>query len=434
VNDAAWTNNGTLLMAVADGGVARLVTPKSRATNTNDEHEQVWDRPSASWPSALASQGEAIVHDNESDCVYVAHNARGSSNLCSVLSSCDGGDEWVLIGGWDGNTGNDNSLFDTEVHGITAVVNGLNLSGTMLHSLAIDWAAPAGLKQRDLFAASVLSNGTIFAYNAQSTKWAPTVPIPAATASVAANAVAALMTSRLLPGLLFAARTDAIFVRNTSAAASRWVRLAEGGSTYSHPSAMDLLLDSSTSADVVRVVFGASSNRYGSDPALYTAEFSLQDLFSQDADGPSAATSPRADFKVSVTQRYLVQSAVTNTSSAETRAALGRMHVSSVLVMRWVAHGYPYARPALIPLLCLFSSSSVVMAGLSAGDYFDLYLPPYLLKSNNGAVTFAPHKMEGLNSHVAALKSRLGDGCLCAATNGNGLQCTKSATTREVDS
>jgi hypothetical protein len=69
---------------------------------------------------------------------------------------------------------------------------------------------------------------------------------------------------------------------------------------------------------------------------MYTADFFLQDIISwQDASALRGSIPGAADLRVNVTRRYFVQSAVTNTSSAS-YVALGRMKISSVLVIRYV--------------------------------------------------------------------------------------------------
>jgi hypothetical protein len=63
-----------------------------------------------------------------------------------------------------------------------------------------------------------------------------------------------------------------------------------------------------------------------------------------------------------------------------------------------------------------------VLAGMLVGDYFDGYVPPVLLASTDGAVHFGNLSQQLGNFEIAAL-SVDPRGRVCAATNGNGVQC-----------
>jgi hypothetical protein len=63
-----------------------------------------------------------------------------------------------------------------------------------------------------------------------------------------------------------------------------------------------------------------------------------------------------------------------------------------------------------------------VLAGLLVGDYFDGYVPPALLASTDGAAHFGNLSQQLGNFEIAAL-SIDPRGRVCAATNGNGVQC-----------
>ena len=221
-----------------------------------------------------------------------------------------------------------------------------------------------------------LSNNTIFAFRPQAMRWEPTTRIPPPTAATCAapqsgpfTNIAAIKTSSLAPGLLVVARADAIWMLNTSAADGHWKQLAPSNSSacvYSHATAI-AILPLNDAGNTLRIIFGASNSRYRSSYALFTGDIAPLSL----------------QLTGSVVQRYLVQSAVSNTSSQSYRA-LGRMHVSSIIA----------------------SDQALVWAGLNAGDYFALYLPPFLLKSNDSAETFATHNLPGANLNVAALRVR----------------------------
>ena len=63
------------------------------------------------------------------------------------------------------------------------------------------------------------------------------------------------------------------------------------------------------------------------------------------------------------------------------------------------------------------------------GDYFDDYLPPYLLESNDGGASFGPSlsatKVTNKNVHTlhVAPPDETASARVCACTDGNGAQC-----------
>ena len=61
------------------------------------------------------------------------------------------------------------------------------------------------------------------------------------------------------------------------------------------------------------------------------------------------------------------------------------------------------------------------------GDYFDFYFPPYILEGGAGGESFAPSTRAGArsmsNKNVAGLRADHTGNRVCAATNGDGLQC-----------
>ena len=74
-----------------------------------------------------------------------------------------------------------------------------------------------------------------------------------------------------------------------------------------------------------------------------------------------------------------------------------------------------------------FGERGIVYAGLMAGDYFDGYPPPALLRSSDGGASFTRSLIDLSNPLIAALGLDL-NGRVCAATNGNSLECFTAAT------
>ena len=137
------TPRTALLMAVADGGVAR----------TMDDGE-TFQRVSEGWAGTegLNSQGTAIVTDTHTGCVYAGHSDRGAkTSPNSVFKFCDGGDSWRLIGGYGGSTA------------IQPTGRGLSISGRITH-LAIDHSSPPHSRRLLLGAGLLGGHGQIWMY------------------------------------------------------------------------------------------------------------------------------------------------------------------------------------------------------------------------------------------------------------------------------
>jgi hypothetical protein len=69
-----------LLLAVADGGVARTL-----------DGGRTYQRASEEWAGtkSLHSEGTAIVTDRDSGCIYAAHYDRGSViSICDSIAEC----------------------------------------------------------------------------------------------------------------------------------------------------------------------------------------------------------------------------------------------------------------------------------------------------------------------------------------------------------
>lgn len=151
VNGAAWATHNrsthAVLMAVADGGVARTL-----------DGGRSFQQVSEDWWGGLQSDGTAITADGASGCVYAAHYDRGGgAKLSSVFKTCDAGDSWELIGGYGGASSN-------------ASDGGLRLAGAIAH-IAIDHLSPVAAR-RLLIGAGVsggLEEGQVWMYDPHAT-------------------------------------------------------------------------------------------------------------------------------------------------------------------------------------------------------------------------------------------------------------------------
>ena len=311
VNGAVFLPTNTLMMAVADGGVAR-----STELGT-------WTRPAERWPGTLASssQSEVILADlpagsqaGATVCVYVTHWARGSNDLGTVLASCDDGVGWSVLGGWDG----------------TAVINGLTpLNGSMAHMLVFDRRTSPGLASRGLFVSSM--TGALFVGAADAgtgtMRWSG-LQLP--SASIATHVLA---TTELAPDLLFLGRRDGLWVGTLSGLqAASWAQLPG----LMSPTALAFLPGSA--ATVITLLVGSATNKWGSDAGLFRGSV------------PVATPAASAPFKL----HYSLQSNASTSISSEERTALGRMRVSSLLAM---------------PATTRDPAKWRIIAGLQDGDY-----------------------------------------------------------------
>jgi photosystem II stability/assembly factor-like uncharacterized protein len=371
---AAWSDGGAvLLLAVADGGVAR----------TRDGGSS-WQRVSENWPAQLNSQGTAIIADDQTDCVLAAHSDRGGTNLASVLKTCDGGDTWSVIGGFMF------SPTDPDAR------NGLS-TDQPLRSLAV-WTA----------ASRVLAGGGggIFEFEpqrAQGTQWRP-VELPSNASCQIHYAAAGPVVSQDAPHLaVVACGTAGLFVGD-----ARQSPDAAGGSTTWKPLELHGTFPRSATAIAL---WGWQQDDTARGGATLTARIALGGDSADGTPGPRlyhgacVLTQSRA-----VGQLQTCGSCNVSLSSSpldHPSAPVSRMHIASLLA----------APPR-------------VLAGLSVGDYFDYYPPPALYVSEDGAgAAYFAEPVGGANStgvtnaNIVSLVREPHTGRICAATNGDALQC-----------
>lgn len=380
VNDAVFTPGGPLLLAVADGGVART-----------SDGGVTWTRPSELWPGSLAasSNSEALLYDPGSGCVTATHWGRGSNELGSILSSCDDGMSWTVLGGWDG----------------ASIANKLTpLNGSMAHKIAFDHRSEKHLFRRPVHTSGASPQRPFFVTSSAGVIFAGPTPGPGGSlewvqlkAPAAAQIVAGdspiltnfLATTEFAPDLLFLGRSDGLWVGTLRPAPDfigSWVRLPIAQAT-----AVAFLPGP---AKNVTLLIGTGPDEYGARAAIYRCNL--------------ATNFPGT---VSISLRYRLQADAPSWVSPDQLAALGRMSISSLFVLPGAATERP-------------RGGIKILAGLVVGDFFDLYMPPYLLESDDGGVTFAPstYGIDISNKEVAALVP--GDSNLvCVCTVGNGLQC-----------
>jgi hypothetical protein len=362
VNAAVMLPSGTLLLAVADGGVARTA-----------DDGTTWTRPAELWPGALAStsQGEAIVHDPQNNCTYVTHYDRGGTNAGTVLASCSDGAAWHVIGGWAGNL--------TDLRG----TNGLNISGSMRDQLTLDFRATSGSKSRAMFVSSVdgaLFHGVPGSVPRATFRWAKLVvpPLNANGGPRGSTQINALVTVPLAPSLVFMARADGFWIGQLTGTVLEWNPPVEH---LYNPASMIVLPPGLTDKpEQLRVVVGAAIGSYGDHPAIFSGVI----------DAVTGA------ILTNFTPRYVVD-ANNGSASAAQQSALAFATIGG--------------EPRLF-------------AGLHAGDYFDLFTPQYILESTDGGQMFVPSRSAAgiTNTNVAGLTT-FGSGTVCVSTNGDGLQC-----------
>jgi hypothetical protein len=469
VNAAVVFPSGVVLLAVADGGVARTV-----------DGGVTWTRPAERWPGALAvsSQGEALIWDGEGGqqtqssnstattvssrdasvsvgCAYVAHWDRGSpAGSGTVLASCDEGVSWSVLGGWNGT-----ATSVTAANG-TNGSRGLNINGSMVGQLVFDFATDSGLKSRALWLSSTA--GALF-YGAPDPATGPSefgwveVPMPAVSSAGgprASTRINALHTTTLAPSMLFVARGDGLWagvvqkqvgddVRRGLAASTvtvSWSRLGgvamyEPTAVLALPSPVQSTAEANGKRDInghaarlvnesIVLVVGASANPWGSAPSLFRGVVPLgaadsgasQRLHRASRTEQGVDNTHALVINASFDLMYDAHADAPNGTSADESSALTRMSVSALV-------------SAAAPAVDDHRSGNGkqqrrVLAGLHAGDYFDLYLPPYLLESVDSGVSWRPSDTAAgvTNANVAGLTA-LDNGTVCVSTNGDGLQC-----------
>lgn len=369
VNAAVVLPSGTILLAVADGGVARTV-----------DNGSTWTRPAELWPNELArtSQGEALIYDGLSKCAFISHYNRGGNEAGTVLSSCLDGVSWVVVGGWNGDANNSSGI------------NGLNITGSMRQQLVFDFDSSAS--QQGLIVSS--EKGHVFRGRpAQGGVYQWTeIPVPIvcpAGGQRASTAINMLYTTQLAPSLLFMARADGLWITRTPLNVDgdyNWERIAPN--LYNPTSLLALSNSNSlTSNGTVTLMVGAGSSTYGTNATIFRGVID------------SSTGMELQNFDAT----YELTGNSSNKTPAEI-AALEKMQISA------------FTTPNKTP--------GPIFVGLRAGDYFDLYSPPYILESTNRGESFVPSAVSAFisNANVAGL-SVLDDDAVCVSTNGNGLQC-----------
>lgn len=150
----------------------------------------------------------------------------------------------------------------------------------------------------------------------------------------------------------------------------------------------------------ISVLVGAGTTKYGSLAGIFVGTIA-----------PSNPTTTSFDLV------YSVQRDAPAATNPDVLNALGKMELSSFAV-----------------------AGQTVVAGLYVGDYFDAYLPPYLLQSADGGATFQPSDAGAnvTNKNVHTLHVVLGGGAgrtattaaiannetrMCVCTDGDGMQC-----------
>ena len=342
-----WLDH-TLLMAVADGGVAR----------TEDEGA-TWQRPSESWP--FRSQGTAITSIASTGCVFAAHHDRGGTNLASVLRTCDRGDSWDLIGGFQPPaSASTNSLYS---HSPLRVLIQVPSVSSDQHRQQLIAGGADGLYEYD----SARPSGQ---------QWR-NVSLPSGSmCGVSYGAAASTSVAGLAAGItIVGCESGGLWERDTG---GTWRAINLLGSPPSSvPDALSAVASWKHIAwdppGRIQLVLGGRQHYV---PSLWRADCWL---------GPGSSRTCN-----------LTTSVLPINASSRT---VQRMRVSAIV-----------------------ASGNTLIASFYAADYFDGYVPPGLLRSADGARSFVFEHGVLSNPNVVSLHPT-GNGRVCAATNGDGYQC-----------
>ena len=378
-----------MILATADGGIATT------------EDGRRWQRRSSTWASELGalgaggqetSQVQTLVQDGK--CVWASHWKRGGqSHQCSVWESCDGrGRDWRVLGGWAPPNG---------------TANGLELASSMTNSLAIDFSSvPQAGGRRLLLGAA---EGKMFHYSPdrEHPQWRELVlPAPVASAKgswLPLTAIACVSSSRTVPGVAFAARGYDILRIDLSGPA--------GGSALPTVTALRSAGPPSDPMVQPRSILPLS-------PSLLVVG--------------AASSGPHSTAIGSRDRLALLRGVIQhdNISWTKTFSPLDELHPEA---------------PEAASLMHMFFSDIVqlprsgdgnstrLFAGLqTSGDYFDGADPPSpVYASDSLGVTWAVYEPAlAITNHKAISLLAVGgdgDGEICVATDGTGLQCVNGA-------
>ena len=381
----AWLpRGGALLLGVGDGGVARTL-----------DKGRTWQHVSyAAWPPPLNSQNNQgqnlLLADSDPPVVIASTFDRGVSKHSSVLASWDGaGARWTLLGGYDGVNR-------------SRAVNGLLLPGGMRNLLAVG-AVTGGSRVR-LFAAA--NTGTaVFETTLDVAAPAPAVawtsfPLPAPTSARFALKLSALLAPQEIPNVLFAARSDAVWARDTQPGGGTpgWFPIV---ASVMHPGtprpafynarSLAVVRDAKDPRGFLRLLVGAGALPGGELPGVYRST----------AFAAATASAAGAIAALNFTRVFQPSDAIANKSSPE------------FLAMR------------LTSLAQLAVRGAEVHVGLEAGDYFLGCQPRHLYVSNSSgeAGSFAVNAATETFSNKNVLGLQFSpEGKLCAGTC-DSLQC-----------
>ena len=236
---------GALLMAVADGGVVRSL-----------DDGKSYQRVSENWgnTTGLNSWGTAITSDVESHCVVAAHSARDSSyenGPCSVFQSCNAGDSWSLLGGWDGKT---NGL------------GGLQIEGRIAH-IAIDYTSPVAARRVLIGAGGGGGGGAVWLFESSTKTWSRILN----TTSPIQFTAQGPHTFPDRPGVALLADVGRLFVLDLTT--RRWSTVELVSPDMPAEATITALAASFTNRTSIRVMVGTRSVQ--GSPAVFTAEFNL---------------------------------------------------------------------------------------------------------------------------------------------------------------
>ena len=472
VVSAVFEASGDVLLAVADGGLARTrdggetwqrtsgqgvnqAGSGAAATTTwtfrGDEYHATGT--SEAWPGGLASLGTAVIRAPDGS-LFAAHTDRGSTGLATVFRSADDGDTWTVAGGYDAVTGDS--------------VNGLSTNAS-LASFAI---AANGSSFRLL-----ASGDQLYVFDPAGPTGAQWSALDGACGATVAN-----QGPTPLPGLASAflvACVDGLFVLDASghdvakipvaASAGESVGLSAGESVVL--SAGESLAGESAGKSARESAAGESA---GESVGLFAGESAAGESPGESAAGASAVESTgessalagaysiaaypgcgafeETDVQLCVAvgsrdastgnpvvltgtlalalSGGAVVSASANVSlamdavdllgaDAAAAVALRKMQIDALVAVPAGRAADPDADGR-----ALDADAWTVWAGLLGAAYFDAYSPSAVFSSENGGQSFAPVNGDGLPPlNVHAFVANAKDGSACACLDGGGVVC-----------
>eukprot|EP01052_Picozoa_sp_SAG31_P001845 SAG31_NODE_62_length_28678_cov_21.548270_16_plen_554_part_00 len=345
--ETAWVKHAAsghdaMLMAVADGGVARTL-----------DGGATYQRASENWAgtSGLNSQGTAIAVDHADGCCYVAHSARGHAGTpTSVFQSCDGGDQWRLLGGFGGGS-----------NASSPGLNGLSVSGRISH-IAVDFSSPLHAR-RLLVGAGVLGRrhgGEIWSFNPARPQ--PQWSLLLNTSGAFEFSAQGPITSESTPSIALATSGSAVIAINLTTMQWSTTQLQECCANAALVASALVPATTELRLTTVPVLIGGHCRSHPYGPLLVSTKVEL--AFAMKSEKPAKCTAIY-DFEAGSTP------------------GVAAMTVSSLVV------------DPMSP------SGQTIIAGLQVGDYYDGDVPRHLFLTTN-AKEFRKLNLELPNAVVGA--------------------------------